>query len=93
MNVKKRYRRERKREGRGMYLLPLLFFFCMIPFYMSGYSEREKETLILDSTPGQVWIMQKRIWGNYKEAMVHTIYYMKITKDMKILSENITHLL
>ena len=69
MNVKKRYRRERKREGRGMYLLPLLFFFCVIPFYMSGYSEREKETLILESTPGQVWIMQKRIWGNYKVAM------------------------
>ena len=69
MKVKKRYLIERKREGRGIYLLPLLFFFCFIPFYMSRYSEREKETLILEATPGQVWIMQKRIWGNYKMAM------------------------
>lgn len=69
MKVKKRYLRESKREGRGIYLLPLLFFFCFIPFYMSQYSEREKETLMLDSTPGQVWVMQKRIWGNYKIAM------------------------
>ena len=67
--MKKRYLRERKREGGGIYLLPLLFFFCFIPLYMSQYSEREKETLMLDSTPGQVWIMQKRIWGNYKVAM------------------------
>ena len=54
MNVKKRYLIERKREGRGIYLFPILFFFCVIPFYMSQYSEREKETLTLDSTPGQV---------------------------------------
>ena len=50
-------------------LIPLLFFFCMIPFLMSRYSEREKETLMLDTTAGQVWVMQKRIWGNYKMAM------------------------
>lgn len=50
-------------------LIPLLFFFCMIPFLMSRYSEREKETLMLDTAAGQVWVMQKRIWGNYKMAM------------------------
>ena len=39
--VKKGYERERKR--RGYYFIPLLFFFCFLPFFMSRYSEKEKD--------------------------------------------------
>ena len=65
--VKKGYERERKR--RGYYFVPLLFFFCFLPFFMSRYSEKEKDTLVSKNLPGQVWIMQTKIWGDYKMAM------------------------
>ena len=67
--MKSRYRKERKREGRGHYILPLLFFFCLFPVFMSQYSEREQEELVIENPPGQVWIMEDRIWGNYKIAL------------------------
>lgn len=62
---KRRDRIEEQRKGRGHYFLPLLFFFCLFPFLMSGFSGREKETITLENTPGQVWVMQKKIWGDY----------------------------
>ena len=65
--VKKGYRRERQR--RGYYFMPLLFFFCIFPFFMSRYSEKEKDALASETLPGQVWIMQTKFWGDYKMAM------------------------
>ena len=65
--IKKGYRREPQR--RGYYFMPLLFFFCIFPFFMSRYSEKEKDALASETLPGQVWIMQTKFWGDYKMAM------------------------
>ena len=69
MIVKKRYKRVEQRERRGYFFVPLLFFFCFLPFFMSQYSEMEKTNMSLETPPGQVWVMQKKFWGERKMAM------------------------
>ena len=36
---------------------------------MSQYSEMEKTNISLETPPGQVWVMQKKFWGERKMAM------------------------
>ena len=63
--TRKKYRREKQKEGRGYIFIPLLFFFFFFPFFMSRYSEVERSKLTIKNSPGQVWVMEKRLWGNY----------------------------
>ena len=36
---------------------------------MRGFSEIQTSTLALEDTPGQVWVMEKRLWGSYRIPM------------------------
>lgn len=67
--MRQRYRIERKRERRGYVFMPLLFFFCIFPFFMRGFSEMQTADLALEDAPGQVWVMEKRLWGSYRIPM------------------------
>ena len=52
-----------KRGGRGHYILPLLLFFCLFPLVMSGFQTIEKQSIVIENSPGQVWVLEKHFWG------------------------------
>lgn len=58
-------RKEKRREGKGM-LLPALLFFLLFPYIISGFSDVKKQTLAKEDVPGQIWVLQKRVWGSQK---------------------------
>ena len=64
MRVKKYYKMPR-RDRRGVFLLPLLFFF-LFPYIVSNFSAMEKQNLVKEVVPGEIWVIQKKIWGEQK---------------------------
>ena len=57
--------KEKRREGKGI-LLPALLFFLLFPYIISGFSDVEKQTLVKEEVPGQIWVVEKKIWGSQK---------------------------
>ena len=65
MKIRVLKKREKRREKAGIFL-PALLFFIMFPYIISGFSGKEKQTFVNEEVPGQVWVVQKRIWGIQK---------------------------
>ena len=64
MKVKRVRITKEKREGKVGLILTILLFFCVFPVLMSNFSESEKETINLEHTAGQVWVLQRKFWGS-----------------------------
>ena len=58
-------RKEKRREGKGV-LLPALLFFLLFPYIISGFSDVKKQTLAKAEVPGQIWVLENRVWGSQK---------------------------
>lgn len=50
-------------------MLSLLLFFCLFPLVMSGFGKIEKQNISIDTPPGQVWVMEKHLWGQKMREM------------------------
>ena len=57
------HKRKGKRGERKGILLALFLFFILFPYIISSFSEEEKKTFNLENTPGQIYVIEKRIWG------------------------------
>lgn len=64
-SVKIAKKKEKRRVGKGI-LLPALLFFLLFPYIISGFSHVEKQTLVKEEVPGQIWVVNKKIWGSQK---------------------------
>lgn len=58
-------KKEKGRDRAGMLLLALLFF-LLFPYIISSFSEVEKQTIVTEEVPGQIYVLEKRIWGGQK---------------------------
>ena len=58
-------RNKKRREGAGMFL-PTLLFFIMFPYIIGGFSNVEKEVFSREEIPGQIWVLEKKLWGMQK---------------------------
>lgn len=58
-------RKEKRGDTKGVLLLALLFF-LLFPYIISGFSDVEKQTLAWEEVPGQIWVVEKKIWGSQK---------------------------
>ena len=59
-------RKEKRREGKGGILLSALLFFFLFPYVISGFSDVEKQILAKEEVPGQIWVLEKKLWGSKK---------------------------
>jgi len=59
-------RKKEKRRDRLGILLPALLFFILFPYIISGFSNIEKQSLSKEELPGQIWVLQKKLWGMQK---------------------------
>ena len=64
MRMRKYYKKTR-RDRRGILLLALLFFF-LFPYIVSNFSDMEKQKLEKKDVPGEIFVLQKKIWGEVK---------------------------
>lgn len=53
---------KKRRDRRGLLLLTLLFLF-LFPYIVSNFSGIEKQYLKTGNVAGEVWVLQKKIWG------------------------------
>ena len=58
-------KKEKRRERKGI-LLSALLFFTLFPYIISGFSKVEKQTFSKEDVPGQIWVLQKKLWGMKK---------------------------
>ncbi len=58
-------RKEKRGDRAGMLLLALLFF-LLFPYIISSFSEVEKQTIAAEEVPGQIYVLEKKIWGGQK---------------------------
>lgn len=58
-------KKETRRERVGIFL-PSLLFFILFPYIISSFSEAEKQTFEPENTLGQIYVIEKRIWGGRK---------------------------
>ena len=58
-------KKEKRRERKGI-LLSALLFFILFPYIISGFSKVEKQTFSKEDVPGQIWVLQKKLWGMQK---------------------------
>lgn len=59
---------EKRREAKGMLFVTLLFF-VLFPYIISGFSEVEKQVIVVKEEPGQIWVLEEKIWGSKKVAL------------------------
>lgn len=60
--IKIRTQSEKRRETKGMLFVALLFL-TLFPYIISGFSKIEKQTIVVEEEPGQIWVLEKKIWG------------------------------
>ena len=60
------YRKKEKRRETAGIVLPLLLFFVLFPYIISGFSGVKKQTVSQKETLGQVWVLEKKVWGMQK---------------------------
>ena len=53
----------RRRGERKGILLVIPLFFILFPYIISSFSEAEKQTFESKNTPGQIYVIEKQIWG------------------------------
>ena len=58
-------RKKKRRDMKGI-LLAALLFFLLFPYIISGFSDVKKQTLAKEEVPGQIWVLQKKLWGSRK---------------------------
>lgn len=63
INLKRR--NKKRRETKGVFFVALLFF-VLFPYILSGFSDIEKQKVSLEEQPGQIWVLEKKIWGTKK---------------------------
>ena len=66
--IKLKKRTGKRRETKGMLFVSLLFF-VLFPYIISGFSEVEKQTIAVKEEPGQIWVVEEKIWGSKKIAL------------------------
>ena len=59
---------KKRRETKGILFVALLFF-VLFPYVVSGFSETEKQRIDIEAEPGQIWVLEKKLWGNKKIAL------------------------
>lgn len=59
-------RKKEKRRDRKEVLLLTLLFFILFPYIISSFSKMEKQTLAAEKIPGQIYVLNKKIWGGQK---------------------------
>ena len=57
-------RKNEKRGECGRILLPALLFFLLFPYVISGFSDLEKQTIAKEDTPGEIQVLEKKVWGS-----------------------------
>lgn len=67
MKIKVLKKREKRREKAGIFLPALLFF--IFPYIISGFSGQEKQIFTNEEVPGQIWVLEKKLWGTWKVPM------------------------
>ena len=60
------YRKKEKRRERTGIFLPALLFFILFPYIISGFSSVKKQTISKEDSLGQVWVLEKKLWGIQK---------------------------
>ena len=55
-------KKENRRDKAGIVLSALLFF-VLFPYIISGFSNVQKQTFSQKEVPGQIWVLQKKLWG------------------------------
>lgn len=60
--IKVKRKNEKRRETKGVLFVTLLFF-VLFPYIISGFSEIEKQTISWENEPGQIWVLEEKIWG------------------------------
>lgn len=60
--VIKEENKKKRREGKRVFL-PALLFFLVFPYVMSCFSGSDRQTLVFEENPGQVWVAEKKLWG------------------------------
>lgn len=63
VKIKVNRKKEKRGDNKGLLLLALLFF-LLFPYIISGFSDVEKQTLEREEVPGQIWVVEKKIWGS-----------------------------
>lgn len=63
VKIKVHRKKEKRGDTKGLLLLALLFF-LLFPYIISGFSDVEKQTLEREEVPGQIWVVEKKIWGS-----------------------------
>ena len=59
-------RKKEKRGDRKVVLLLALLFFLLFPYIISNFSKVEKQTIAVEKVPGQIYVLEKKIWGGQK---------------------------
>lgn len=60
------HRKTEKRRERKRVFLPALLFFILFPYIVSSFSEIKKQNFSRENTPGQIWVLEEKIWGMQK---------------------------
>ena len=60
--IRVKRKNEKRRETKGVLFVTLLFF-VLFPYIISGFSEIEKQTISWEDEPGQIWVLEEKIWG------------------------------
>ena len=60
--LKVKRKNEKRLETKGVLFVTLLFF-VLFPYIISGFSEIEKQTISWENKPGQIWVLEEKIWG------------------------------
>lgn len=63
IKINRKKRNEKRRETKGILFVPLLFF-VLFPYIISGFSNVEKQTIAVEEEPGQIWVLEEKVWGS-----------------------------
>ena len=66
--IKVKRKSEKGRETKGVLFVALLFF-ILFPYIISGFSKVEKQTITWEEEPGQIWVLEEKIWGYRRIAL------------------------
>ena len=65
VKIRVQRKKEKRRERTGI-ILPALLFFILFPYIISGFSNVNKQTLSKEESPGQIWVLEKKLWGTQR---------------------------
>lgn len=65
VKIRVQRKKEKRRERTGI-ILPALLFFILFPYIISGFSNVNKQTFSKEESPGQIWVLEKKLWGTQR---------------------------